>query len=134
MDDDRPVDATIRPVLPSRAGAESVPARSSWCRAFLSNPSPGTVSPAKARKTRHRKAERLPEPEIKRITRNRSKNLKNTKRSAAATKAWKTRRHNEKVHHGGKFTPEVYKLIGTLMGMDKSTRNLIITLITTLDR
>ena len=76
MDDDQPVDAAIRPVLPSRAGAESVPA-------FLIQPPPGT-EPRKGRRPPQRRKE---------IS---VKKPKRSKRSAAASVAWKTRRENMK--------------------------------------
>lgn len=70
-DDDKPVNAAIRPVLPSRAAGEPLPA-------FINTPSPGTETP--------------PPATVKESTVTKTPKKKDPRRSAAAKAIWAKRR------------------------------------------
>ena len=92
-DDNKPIDASIRPVLPSRACSAET---------FMENrplpPSPMVDEPAQPPKPRRRTTRKTrhplpPQPERKTAVK---KKPKDKKRSAIAKAAWQTRRKNAK--------------------------------------
>ena len=75
---------------------------------------PKKPKPKPTRKRRKRKAVALKPPK--------SDKIKRRKRRATKVKPVEQ-------HHGGKFTDEVYRMIGTLMGMKGSERDLVVDIV-----
>ena len=115
MSDEKPVDAAIRPVLPSRKGtpvpqfdlAAQVDAlgADSLLPGYPKTPSNVVHRPRKPK-----------EPGIKKP---------DARRSAAAREAWKKRRSAVQ-HHGGKLTPELYRMLGELLELDVEARKVLL--------
>jgi len=113
----------MTPALPSRATGEAKP----LTPLPTAGVDPATLTPARRRKARHKKAERLPVREIKRINKNRRKNLKKNypKRLTRGKGRLPPAVNSVAEHHGGRFTPEIYAAIGTIMNLDIPSRALV---------
>jgi hypothetical protein len=130
-DTDRPADAAIRPVLPSRA-SQSAETFMEQRPAFLDQPSPGTVLPALTKRTkpRRKKTERLPAPEIKLITRNRKKAMKKVKTFVALQGAPKRKRKVKLPSRKARINPnrplelknQLHAVIGAMVALEGGER------------